>query len=93
MKQASTESSSLLNPPPLTATIATRDMLHVHDNSQLLVDDMNRMTKDGSFSTRRRYNFTTWEQDEGNGICPSCSVRERHDELKQEVIVDISVVE
>ena len=38
-----------------------------------------------------RYNFTTWEEDEGNGTCPSCSVRERHTELSQEVLIDISV--
>ena len=37
------------------------------------------------------YNFTTWEQDEGNGICPSCTIHERHDEIQQEVIINISV--
>ena len=37
------------------------------------------------------YSFTTWEQDEGNGECPSCTVRERHNEYVQEVEIDISV--
>jgi hypothetical protein len=37
------------------------------------------------------YPFTTWEQDEGNGKCPSSIVRERHDKYTQEVLIDIVV--
>lgn len=37
------------------------------------------------------YAFTTWEQDEGNGICPSCKVSEAHTQRKQDVLVDIHV--
>jgi len=37
------------------------------------------------------YEFTTWEQDEGNGGCPSCEVTEAHTEQVQEVMVQIDV--
>ena len=37
------------------------------------------------------YDFTTWEEDEGNGRCPSCIVKERHTCTKQTVMVKISV--
>ena len=37
------------------------------------------------------YAFTTWEQDEGNGICPSCQVSEVHTERKQDVFVEFGV--
>jgi len=37
------------------------------------------------------YNFTTWEEDEGNGRCPSCIVKERHTYNEQTIMVEISV--
>lgn len=37
------------------------------------------------------YDFTTWEQDEGNGVCPSCTVSEVHTPRMQEVFVEIEV--
>lgn len=37
------------------------------------------------------YHFTTWEQDEGNGVCPSCTVSEVHSQRMQEVLVEIDV--
>ncbi|KAG7359079.1 hypothetical protein IV203_015668 [Nitzschia inconspicua] len=38
------------------------------------------------------YDFTTWEQDEGNGICPSCRVEEHHSRDTQQVNIEIQVV-
>jgi hypothetical protein len=37
------------------------------------------------------YNFTTWEQDEGNGMCPSCQVSEVHTYQNQDVFIQIDV--
>lgn len=37
------------------------------------------------------YDFTTWEEDEGNGHCPSCKVDERHTPTTQNVDIRISV--
>ncbi len=37
------------------------------------------------------YEFTTWEQDEGNGECPSCEVSEVHTKRVQNVLVEIDV--
>ena len=37
------------------------------------------------------YDFTTWEQDEGNGMCPSCKVSEVHTQQIQEVFVEINI--
>jgi hypothetical protein len=37
------------------------------------------------------YNFTTWEQDEGNGMCPSCQVSEVHTYQTQDVFIQIDV--
>lgn len=37
------------------------------------------------------YCFTSWEQDEGNGVCPSSSIGEKHDEQTQYVSIDIGV--
>ncbi len=42
-------------------------------------------------SNNGKYAFTTWEQDEGNGLCPSCTVRENHVQNIQTVNIDISV--
>lgn len=38
------------------------------------------------------YDFTTWERDEGNGVCPSCKVSEVHTHRTQKVFVEIDVV-
>lgn len=37
------------------------------------------------------YDFTSWEQDEGNGYCPSTVVKESHSFSNQTVGIDISV--
>mmetsp|Transcript_6136 Transcript_6136/g.13253 ORF Transcript_6136/g.13253 Transcript_6136/m.13253 type:complete len:173 (+) Transcript_6136:301-819(+) len=37
------------------------------------------------------YEFTTWERDEGNGICPSCQVSEVQSLQRQTVFVEIDV--
>lgn len=37
------------------------------------------------------YDFTTWEQDEGNGVCPSCSVNVSHTADTQHVDIEIHV--
>ena len=38
------------------------------------------------------FNFiSSWEQDEGNGICPSCTVQESHTNQDQSIIIDIDV--
>ena len=39
----------------------------------------------------RYYDFTTWERDEGNGVCPSCKVSEIHTHRTQEIFVEIDV--
>jgi hypothetical protein len=39
------------------------------------------------------YNFTTWERDEGNGKCPSCTVKESHTSIKQQVNIEVQVQE
>ena len=39
----------------------------------------------------RYFPFTTWERDEGNGVCPSCRVRESHTDRIQTVGIDIRV--
>jgi len=39
----------------------------------------------------RYYDFTTWERDEGNGVCPSIKVSEIHTQRTQEVFVEIDV--
>jgi hypothetical protein len=37
------------------------------------------------------YPFTSWERDEGNGICPACTVSETHSDREQTVLIDIGV--
>jgi hypothetical protein len=41
--------------------------------------------------SRLLYNFSTWERDEGNGNCPSCRVKEYHDDQIQKVRIAIGV--
>ena len=48
-------------------------------------------TENSKNQTQGYYAFTTWEQDEGNGICPSCKVSEVHTQQKQDVLVEIDV--
>jgi len=38
------------------------------------------------------YEFVSWEEDEGNGTCPSCKVMETHDQQFQNVTIEIDVV-
>jgi len=40
---------------------------------------------------QHKYSFTTWERDEGNGKCPSCTISEHHNMTTQQVHVDIQV--
>lgn len=48
--------------------------------------------RESSSSGSSYYDFTSWEEDEGNGQCPSCRVVEQHTDETQTVMVEISVI-
>lgn len=59
------------------------------DESNLNIHKAEYFLDDGQ--TDGYYDFATWQQDEGNGVCPSCTVSEVHTQRIQEVFVEIDV--